>query len=259
MNVGTITVVLPTYNSERFMAECLESVSWAENIIVVDGFSSDGTVDIARRYTDKIFQDKRGYSARVNLGIDQARSEWILQLNSNERITAALRDEILQVTRADSDFVGYRIPRANDFWGTPFIERPGPLYLYRKGSVRYTTIGRHEMLPLVGKIGQLKNWKIHRAASSIEEAINKWNLVTSEDAQSVFNGGTRAFLWNKPVRRTNIFNMTYRPLAGFFSGFFLSGGFRRGRRGFVLAVLVGFYYFMEIAKLWELEYKSGEK
>lgn len=252
---NSITALVPTYNSERYIRGCLESVKWVDEIIVIDGFSSDRTVEIARQYTDNVFQDSSGYSARVNMGIDRAASEWILQINSNERIPEALREEILQAISTDAQYESYYIPRLNYFWGKTIEERPGTLYLYPKGAVRYPCVARHEVIPLIGKVGCLRTPKIHWAAFTIEETIEKWNNFTSDDARAVFAGHHCAFLWKRPVIRANLWNMLYRPLAGFAAAYFLRRGFRHGMHGFVLAVLNAFYYFLEIAKLWELQYK----
>jgi len=255
----TISALVVTYNAERFIRGCLESVKgWVDEIIVVDMFSSDKTVEIACRYTDKIFQEKEeSHEARTNIGIDKATSDWILKVNATERIPDLLREEILETINKESKYVGYHIPRKNYVYGIFMEERPGPLYLFKRGAGKYLCISGHEKIQLKGKVGYLKNFKIHWGGSiSIEDGIDKVNRYTSHDAKAVFAGHPNAFFWKYPVRRASLFNMLYRPLVGFFSIYFFSKMYRYGTHGFVVAMVSAFNYFLEIAKVWELQYKK---
>lgn len=253
----TISALVVTYNAERFIHACLESIKgWVDEIIVVDMFSPDRTIEIARRYTDKIIQSKEGsHELRSNLGIDKAKADWILKVNATERISEILKKEILHAI-TNNEYVGYHIPRRNYIFGVFMEEKPGPLYLFKRGYGRFTGLGGHETIRLQGKVGYLKTSKMHWACFSLEEAVDKVNLYTSRDAKTVFEGHPEAFFWKRPVYRANLINMIYRPAVGFFSVYFLAKMYRYGMHGFIAAVMNAFNYFLEIAKLWELQYKK---
>ena len=255
--MAAITVLVVTYNAEKYIHGCLESVKWADEIVIVDMFSSDNTVKIARQYTDRIFQDKSNPGERHNIGIAKATSDWILIVFATERIPDDLRKEILQVTSLDNGYTGYYIPRLDYFWGKSIGGRPGPLHLFKRNFARYPCISGHETISITsGKIGRLKNFKIHWSALTIEELINKINKYTLQDARIVLAGHIHAFLWKKSVVRATIWNMLYRPVVGFFAIYFRRKLFRYKMHGFIFCVIYAFYHFLELAHLWELQYKQ---
>ncbi len=254
---ATIAALIVTFNAEKFLRGCLESVKWADEIIVVDKFSADRTVNIAKEYTDKIIQDRtQSHEARSNIGIDMATSAWILKVNATEAITEELKEEIIAAVNSGVGYVGYHIPRKNYIYGLFIDEKPGPLYLFKRGAGRYACIGGHEKIGLDGKVGRLNNFKIHWSSPTIEAGVNKINAYTSYDAQKVFAGHPGAFYSKFPVRRANLFHMAYRPIMVFSSLYFVGRLYRYGMHGLVICVMSAFNHFIEIAKLWELQYKK---
>lgn len=256
---ATITAVLVTYNAERFIRGSLESIkNWVDEIIVVDSmFSTDRTVEIAREYTDKIFRDKGRHLVRRNIGIDNTTSNWILIVNATERITKALKNEIIETINEKESCAGYHIPRRNYLYGRFVEERPGPLFLFKKGAGRYLyNRGEHETIPIKGKVGCLKNLEVHYSAITIHDLIDKGNRYTSNDAKAVFAGNPRAFGCKLPAHRANLFNLLYRTVLGFFSFYIYSKGYKYGMHGFIFAIHCAFSNFIEIAKLYELQYKK---
>ena len=137
-----ISVIVPTGNRIDVIEDCLQSVRWADEVIVVDSFSTDGTLDVARQYADRVLQHEYGFSARQkNWAIPQASHEWVLIVDTDERVTAQLRDEIKETLRLPSPYVGYRIPRLNFLLGEP-LHHTGyyPDYqvrLFRRDRGRY--------------------------------------------------------------------------------------------------------------------------
>lgn len=254
----TISAVMVSYNAERFIRGCLESLKgWVDEIIILDWFSSDGTIEIARSYTDNIIQTKEiNAEVRINMGIEKAKSDWILRIHATERITPELKEEIIERLNNNEGYAGYYIPRKNYFYGRLIEERPGPLYLFKKTSGRYTCIGAHEIIPIKGKIGHLKNFKIHYSAITIEDLIAKGNTYTSNDVKKVFAGNPHAFACRIPVRRAHLGNLFYRSIWGFLSFYVFGKGYKYGMHGFITAVISAFYHFSEITKLWELQYKK---
>ena len=254
---ATIAALMTTYNAERFIRGCLESIKWADEIIIADMFSTDRTVEIAREYGAEVIQDKgENTEVRINLAIDKAASDWILRLTVTERITGALKEEIIGKINKKEEYVGYHIPRLNYFYGKFIEERPGPLYLFKNGAGKYPGICGHEKVALKGEVGYLKNLKIHYSAITVKDLIDKANRYTSNDAKVVFAGHPRAFGCKLPVHRANLLNMTYRTVWGFFSMYIWGKGYKYGMHGLITAIICAFVDFVEIAKLWELEYKQ---
>src|SRR3989304_10132464 len=129
-----VSALVITVNEEENIRQCLESVTWADEIVVVDALSEDRTVGISRRCTDKVFLNPwPGFAAQRNFGLERATGDWILILDADERVTPEVRDEILAcIARADQDGVGaYQIPRRNYFsgrwlrWGGAYPDRQG--------------------------------------------------------------------------------------------------------------------------------------
>src|SRR5436309_3944964 len=158
----TIAVVVITLNEERNIAACLESAQWVDEIVVVDAQSQDRTVEIARRFTSKVFvRAWPGFGPQWNFGLDQATTDWVFVLAADERIPLALREEILTVL-ADgppADVAGYEVPRRNFFYGQ-WIRGCGcypdySLRLFRRSAGRYNDVLLHENLILEGRTARL--------------------------------------------------------------------------------------------------------
>jgi glycosyltransferase involved in cell wall biosynthesis len=131
--VPKISVIIIALNQEDHIVPCLESVSWADDIVIVDSGSTDRTRERARGFTDRIFSiDWPGFGAAKNYALDQARGDWVLSLDTDERVPEALGAEILSVVQNRGPFAGYRIPRKNYFGGR-WIKRLGwyPDYILR--------------------------------------------------------------------------------------------------------------------------------
>lgn len=254
----TITALIVTYNAERFIHGCLESVKgWVDEIIVVDRFSSDKTIEIAHRYTERIIQSEEpSHELRTNIGIDAAKSEWVLKINATERITSELKEEIIKTISNNKKYAGYHIPRKNYVSCIFLEEKPGPIYLFKKGAGRFNRERAHAPIQLNGKVGYLKNFKIHWACLDVKSGIDKMNSYTSRDAKMVFVGYPDAFFWKRPVYRVNTFNLLYRTFAGFFVSYILGRYYRYGLPGLVSSMGDAFCLYTEMAKLWELQYKK---
>ena len=190
MEKQTISVVLATYNEEKNLPDCLESVKdFADEIVIVDGQSFDKTVEIAKKYNAKIkiTTNKPIFHINKQMAIDMASSDWILQLDADERISNELEKEILSAVNTTS-LNGYWIPRKNWFLGR-FLTKGGQypdytLRLYRKGKGRLPQKSVHEQAEVSGTVGFLKNPLIHIADPSFSRYIKRWgrytNLIATE-------------------------------------------------------------------------------
>ncbi|KPJ69458.1 hypothetical protein AMJ44_03835 [candidate division WOR-1 bacterium DG_54_3] len=247
-----ISVVIATKNEERNIRDCLESVKWADEIIIVDDASSDKTVEVCKVYTDKIFiNDSKGsFHKNKNFGLEKAVGDWILSLDADERIPEDLSKEI-RIAVKDERKVGYYISRKNFFlskwirgcgWYPDYIIR-----LFRKGVTKWPLeIHDVPMIKERDKVGYLRNSMIHISYTSLEQYFDKSTRYTTRLAQEEYEKGAR-------ITKTNFLILFLaKPLAWFFRKYFLMRGYRDGFRGFFISVSSALTIFMTYAKLWEM-------
>ena len=247
MSRPSLSVVVVTLNEEERIRACLESVAWADEVIVVDAESHDKTAAIARELTDHVFvRPWPGFAAQKNFGIDQAYGEWILSLDADEVVSPALREEIQAELAAAGGHEGYSVPRRNVFWER--WVRHGGLYpdwqlrLFRRGRCRFVARAVHESVVVDGSVGRLRGHLEHRSYRDVADFLERTDRYTTLAADDWLAGGrgTRPFM-----------DLVVRPLGRFLGMYVWRGGFLDGWRGFLLAVLYGYYVFMRSAKIWE--------
>ena len=179
----TLSVVLATYNEEKNLSSCLDSVKGlADEIIIVDGSSTDKTVEIAKKYGAivKITTNKPNFHINKQMAIDMASKDWILQLDGDEHISPEQKVEIKEILEKDSkEFNGYWMPRKNWFLGR-FLMKGGQypdytLRFYRKGKGRLPQKDVHEQAEVEGKVGYLKSALLHYPYKDFGHYLNKWN------------------------------------------------------------------------------------
>lgn len=250
----TITALIITYNEAENIRDCLESLTWVDEIVVLDSYSQDKTIEIASIYTSKIYQRQfDDFSSQRNYGLDQVTSDWVLVVDADERVAPELKNEIVQKLHTkNEEFAGYRIPRKNYFLGK-WIKYCGwyPDYclrLFKKDS-RYRGLV-HENIVVQGPVGKLENALIHYTYRDLEHYINKINHYTTLDA----NGKHRA------GRRISLAYIIFRPILEFVKKYIIKKGFLLGKQGLILSILSAYYQFLKYIKLWELnEVKSRDK
>ncbi len=230
-----LSVVLITYNSEKYLAKVLSSCSFADEIVILDSFSKDSTLEIARKFGAKVFQKEwMGFGRQKGEAVKLASNDWIFSLDSDEVITKELAEEIGEVLKRPR-FYAYFVPRLNYFFGKPV--RYGGLYpdftvrLFNRNYAGFSADEVHEKVVVKeNKISYLKNHMLHFAYENVEEFVAKQNRYSSLNA--------------KPNKIKAIFN----PSWTFFRMFFLKFGFLDGWRGFVIAKLYSQYTFWKYAK-----------
>ena len=239
-NQSNISVIIITKNEAQDISECLASVSWASEIIVLDSGSTDDTVSIARTFTKHVYisQDWQGFGIQKNRALAYATHEWVFSLDADERITPELRSEIQKEISTPNSITAFRIPRSSNYCGK-FMRHSGwsPDYvvrLFRKDFGRFSQNIVHESLVIEGNIGTLKHPIRHYAFSDLEELLDKINRYSSAGATQKLNQGKKSSL-GKAVRH---------GLWAFMRTFFIQAGFLDGREGFMLAVsnAEGAYY-----------------
>ena len=247
--MSTCGCIIITKNEEANIQDCLASVAWTAERIVVDAESCDRTVELARASGARVIvRPWPGFGAQKNFGVEQASSEWILILDADERVTDSLRDEIrLCINRwKDNQPVAYEIPRRNIFYGA-WVRHAGvyPDYqirLFRRGCAAYNDVPVHENLLVNGRIGRLSSPLVHYTERQIGDHFRKFGLYTTLAAREKLTS----------VRRVRIGDLMIRPLVVFVKVYALKQGFRDGVRGLIVSVLASMYTFVKYAKVWHM-------
>jgi (heptosyl)LPS beta-1,4-glucosyltransferase len=244
--VRRLSVTIIAWNEEERLRACLESVGWADDVVVVDAESSDKTVQLAREFTDRVYvRPWPGFAVQKNFALDQATGEWILSLDADERVTAELAERIKAIVAADGPADGYLIPRRNLFWGT--WVRHGGLYpdyqlrLFRRGAGRFVEDAVHESVRVTGRVEPLGQALLHESYRDLEDFVRRSNRYSTLAARD----------WLRRGRRVGVPGLIMKPFGRFFSMYVLRRGFLDGWRGLVLAVLYAEYVFLRMAKAWE--------
>ncbi len=244
-----LTVITLTRDEERNIVECLESVAWAQEIIVLDSGSTDRTVELARRFTPNAsVLPWRGYGAARNEGLARSHSGWILWLDADERVTPELAAEIRGILEKDDpDVAGYEIARRAYFCGK-WIRHGGwypsrVVRLFRRDQARFSETRVHERILIAGAVSRTLHDLIHYTDPDLNHYFTKFNSYTSLAARDMFEAG----------RSFSVGDLIFRPLFQFFKMYLLRLGFLDGIHGFVLCVASSAYVFTKYAKLWELK------
>jgi glycosyltransferase involved in cell wall biosynthesis len=241
-----LSVVVVTRNEEDRLRAALESVAWADEIVVVDAESDDKTVTIAREFTDHVVvRPWPGYAAQKNVAIDLATGDWVLSLDADEIVSTELTAEIRRVLAADGPADGYAVPRRNIFWGR--WVRHGGLYpdwqlrLFRCGRGRFVERAVHESVRVDGRVERLAGHLEHRSYRDVGDFLARADRYAALAAADAVAQG----------RRAGAREFVLRPLGRFLSMYVLGRGFLDGWRGFLLASLYAYYVLIRAVKIWE--------
>lgn len=257
-NKCNISAIIITKNEENNMSECLNSIKWVDEIVIIDQSSSDNTVDICKEYTDKVFivEAKDYCEPDRAVALEKAQSEWILYLDADERVSEELKNEILKMINKESDFKYYNcyyIARRNHFIGK-WIKNCGwypgyVLRLFKKGTVAFSE-AIHQDGQTSERCGYLKNDLIHLSYSSLESYFEKFNRYTSRLATEEYERGT---IINK---KNFLIQSVIKPLFWFFHRYIILKGFRDGFYGFFISFSSALVIFITWSKLWEKQKNS---
>jgi glycosyltransferase involved in cell wall biosynthesis len=250
--MASLSVAIVALNEEERLRACLESVVWAEELVVVDAGSSDKTVAIAREFTDRVlFRAWDGYGTQKNFALGQCHGDWILSLDADERVSDALREEIQATLGGGRPEVGFYLPRRNLFQGR--WVRHGGLYpdwqlrLFRQGRGAFVERAVHESVRVNGPRGRLGVPLIHESYRSIGDAVARLNRYSDLAAADLALAG----------RGGSLIDLLIRPAWRFVSMYLLRVGFLDGWRGLVLAGLHAHYVFLRAAKVRERRWGRG--
>jgi len=235
-----LSITIITKNEAPRIEACLRSIAWADEIIVLDSGSTDDTVSLCQKYTDKVFvTDWPGFGPQKNRALEKATGEWVLSIDADEQVSEGLREEIAALIKSDTRYCAYAIPRLSSYlgktlrhgdWANDYCVR-----LFKRGQAQFSNDSIHEKLQITdGKVGQLKNPLYHLTFTSLEQVLEKVNHYSTLSATAKHAKGQRATL----------LKAIGRGLWTFFRCYLLKGGFLDGREGFMLAVsnAEGTYY-----------------
>lgn len=244
-----ISVVISAFNEEKFIEDCLKSSKLiADEIVLVDNTSSDTTVKIAKKYTNKIFirpNDPVVLNKNKNFGFTKATGDWILNLDADERVTEGLAKEIKQVLKK-TPFNAFDIPRKNIIFGK-WIQNSiwWPDYntrLFKRGKGKFAERHVHEKIKIEGQIGKLQNPMVHYNYQTISQFIRKLDKTYTESEAESFIAQGKNINWYDAIRW---------PVDDFVKTFFFQRGYKDGFHGLVLSQLQAFYAFIFFTKVWE--------
>jgi len=239
-----ISAIVITKNEEKNIELCLGSINWVDEIIVVDSESEDRTVELAKKFTDKVFIKKwEGYVPQKRYALSLASCEWVLSIDADERISPELKEEIIKEETDQLD--GFFIRRENYFFGKKITtcgwNKDFQLRLFRKSKTELPERPVHEGFKVNGKIGQLKNVITHNTFSSFHNYLKKVNEYTSLRAEEVY----------KSKKKITVFTIFSHAFSAFFRYYISLKGFKDGMQGLIISFVHSVNNMLTYVKIWE--------
>ena len=241
-----ISVSIICYNEEKNIRRCLESVKWADEIIILDSFSTDRTLDICREFSENIFQhDFDGHVQQKNRALQSCSYNWVICLDADEVISKELRESIQSIDTEKIEYKGFYVPRRVFYLGK-WINYSGwyPDYKMRffdKRFGRWEGVNPHDKVNVRGKTATLRGDLLHYSYENISAHLIQMDRFTD----------IQACEYEKMGEKPSVINFTLRPLYKFIKSFIIKRGFMDGMRGFIIASMGAFYVFMKFLKLYE--------
>ncbi|MFH1867656.1 MAG: glycosyltransferase family 2 protein [Candidatus Omnitrophota bacterium] len=245
-----LSAVILTKNIEDKVRDCLESIRWADEIVVVDGFSTDKTVEICREYNARIVQHEFGgdFGQERNIGIDNSSGDWILQLDGDDVVTEGFKNEMVKILQKEDRFAAYKFWRKNFFMGH-FMRYGGwyhrSLHLFKKGFALYQGKVHHELI-VNGEIGSLDAEIEHYPFDNFSQFVTKQNRYTDIESKEILE--LKGVLDRKEI----LYNIKIKPVKLFWKFYVKKQGFKEGVYGFIFSVLFAWVHFIKWVKYWEL-------
>lgn len=245
-----LSVTIITLNEEHDIRECLESVLWADEILVVDAYSTDRTVEICREVTHRVYRKPwQGFAPQKEFALEQAIHPWVLSIDADERVSPELRREIEDLLVTEPVHDGYAIPRRSYFLGK-WIKHGGwypgyQLRLFRRERARLSDVLVHEGFLVDGSVGRLHGDIIHLTHRNLEESFAKLNSYSTLEAMGKSSG-----------RRVRWYDLVSHPLSAFMVRFIARRGFLDGIHGFMMALVAAMVKMAIYMKTWELQRRN---
>ena len=240
-----LSAIIITKNEAANIADCLDSLAFCDERIVVDGGSTDDTARIAQAKGAQVVSAPqwRGFGPQKNLALSQAKGDWVLSLDADERVSAALAEEIKRAV-AEGRADGYEMPRQSSFCGRPMrFSGWYPDYvlrLFRRDKARFSDAAVHERVICDGKVTRLREPLVHFPVMRLEDALSRMDRYSTAGADMLVESGRRVFFMSGILH----------GLWTFLRGYFFRGGFLDGREGFLLAVANAEGTYYRYMKAW---------
>lgn len=248
-----ISAVVISLNEEKNLPICLESLRWADEIVVVDSGSTDGTREVARRYTDKVFDVAwRGFGPQKQAAVELASHDIVFNVDCDERVTPELAAEIGKILSGPGMAAAYTVPRRTFLGGTE-IRHCGwypdrTTRVFDRNQARFSADLVHERVEVSGETLPLQNHLLHYSFGGIGDMLLKINRYSELSARQMFERG----------RRCGIIDLTLRPVLAFLKTYLLQLGFLDGVGGLVISVTTSWLVFAKYCRLLELQRSPGK-
>ncbi len=244
-----VTALIHTLNEIENIEDCLRSVEWADEIYLMDSFSTDGTIELVRKTFPRVRIEQREYlgaASQKNYAIDRAANDWIFVIDADERITPELRTELLRTLEGPLTYWAYSVGRRNFMLGKEVkysgLQRDRVTRLFHRGHARYPNKRVHADLLVDGETGHLRQKMLHFYIRTFDHMIAKMTRYANWGAAQMYIDGKTTSVWG-------IFS---HPFGKFVRDYILNGGFLDGSRGLISVGMHVYYTFWKYAKLWEL-------
>lgn len=241
-----VTAVVLTRNEEKNIAKCLATLRFCNEVIVVDDYSIDKTVEVARRYGARVFQRhlKDDFAAQRNFGLGKSKKDWVLFVDADERVSTSLRDEVKQlISNPVNQYSGFYIKRRDFVWGRELRHgESGTLKLLRlaKKNAGLWKRAVHESWEIKGEKGTLQNPLMHYPHQTLREFLSDVDRYSSLHARVLYEEGVKS----------NLVKIIIWPVGKFKYNWIFKLGFLDGTQGFVVAAMMSLHSFLAWSKLW---------
>jgi len=242
-----ISALAITYNEEHHIESYIESLSFADEIIIVDSFSTDKTVALAQKHNIKVIKRKfKNFSDQKNFAISQAKNDWVVFFDLDEKVSPQLAKEIVDTVNSKNPLKAYRVKRSFNFMGKRIkysgFQTDVAIRLFNKNYCKYNGKAVHETIETKEEVGQLKHEADHQTYKSFDnynEKLSKYSKLQAEE------------LYKKNVR-PNLYHFLFRPWYRFMHQYFLRLGFLDGKEGFIISYVHAFSVYKRYIQLWAL-------
>jgi len=248
-----LSIVIITRNEADKLDDCLKSASWADDLIVLDDFSVDGTTKIARKYTDRVYERRMDVEGRHrNYAYSLAKNKWVFSLDADERITDELRQEIRHILKKEIHHTIFTVP-IKAFIGDKWVRHGGwypgrKVRLFKKDEFKYEEVKIHPRVFYKGSSGHLKNPIVHYSYANLHEFIESLNNQTTLEAEK----------WLDEKRKIKLAGAIRKTCDRFLKAYILKKGFLDGLTGLMFASAAGLYQLWSYAKYIEMIKKEKE-
>jgi len=243
--MAQLSVFVTTFNNASTLDACLRAVSWADEVVVLDSYSSDETCEIATRHGCELYQHEfLGYGPQKQMALDKTSHDWVLLLDADEVVSEALAEEIHQTLTTEPEVDGFEMPRREQvFWrmAAPSVRMNHYLRLFRKSKGRLNDVPIHAAPIVDGRVARLKGWFSHLGEVDIRTKVEKINAYSD------------GLVAHKSAERRGVspLILVFYPPFFFIRSFVFKRGFMNGWAGFIASVVGSFYVFLKYAKLYE--------